>query len=328
MLSAANLIVRLQIALLMLAIAGSVGFGFRSVVLMAQQNPDASWEQAAGGKMEFEVASVRLDNGPAGQSNFPFGPDDAHTKTGGLFIGYYTLANYIIFAYKISPTKEQFQSLFGKLPPWVIMDNYEIQARAAEPNPTPDQVRLMLQSLLKERFGLAVHYETQDTPVLVMSFAKPGKLGPKLHRHEDQPPCSVTGKAVEAAAVELKETDIFPAQCGGIEGVPTTNQMILLAGRNVTLNMMATSFAAGHLGRPIVVGTGLTGNYDFRLRWLPEPGAFGRAPVPATQEEPLSAPQGPAFQDAVEDQLGLKLKEGEVKQTVLVIDHLERPSEN
>ncbi len=86
----------------------------------------------------------------------------------------------------------------------------------------------MLQSLLKERFGLAVHYETQDTPVLVMSFAKQRKLGPKLRRHKDGPACSITGKSAEAAAIELKQTDIFPAKCRGIEGVPTKEVMILL----------------------------------------------------------------------------------------------------
>jgi bla regulator protein BlaR1 len=289
---------------------------------------DADWDQAAGGKMEFEVASVRLNTGPMESSNFPFGPDKAQTKTDGLLIGDYTLANYITFAYKISPTKEQFQSMFGKLPPWVETDNYEIQARAAEPNPTPDQVRLMLQSLLKERFGLAVHYETQDTPVLVMSFAKQGKLGPKLHRHEDEPACSVEGKTVDAAPMVLRDTDIFPAGCGGVEAVPTTKGAILMGGRNVTLEMMAASFAAGHLGQPIVVGTGLSGSYDFTLNWMPEAGAFGRAPVPASEEDPLSAPQGPTFLEAVKDQLGLKLVQRTSPMNMLVVDHIEEPTAN
>ena len=184
----------------------------------------------------------------------------------------------------------------------------------------------MLQSLLKERFGLAVHYETQDTPVLVMSFAKRGKLGPKLRRHEDGPACTVTGRAPEAAPMDLKDTDIFPAGCGGVEAVPTTKGTILMGGRNVTLEMMATFFEAGHLGRPIVVGTGLSGNYDFTLNWMPEPGAFGRPPVTASQDDPLSAPQGPTFLEALKDQLGLKLKEGKVPLRALVIDRVERPS--
>jgi uncharacterized protein (TIGR03435 family) len=128
--------------------------------------------------------------------------------------------------------------------------------------------------------------------------------------------------------MDLRDTDIFPAGCGGIEAVPTTKGTILMAGRNVTLEMMATSFAAGHLGRPIVVGTGLTGNYDFRLSWLPEPGAFGRAPLSATQDDSMSAPQGPTFLEALKDQLGLKLKEEKVKQSVLVIDHIEQPMPN
>jgi bla regulator protein BlaR1 len=318
------------LAPLAIGLAQAPAMRAQSSATQQQTAADANWEQAAGGKMEFEVASVRLNKGPTGPSNFPFGPDkdNAHIKTGGLFTGYYTLANYILFAYKILPTREQFQLLFGKLPPWVITDNYEIQARAAEPNPTPDQVRLMLQSLLKERFGLAAHYETQDTPVLVMSFIKSEKLGPKLQRHEDGPACSVIGKAPEAAAIELKETDIFPAQCGGIEGTPIKGGTMLLGGRNVTLEMMATSFEAGRLGKPIVVGTGLTGNYDFKLSWLPEAGAFGRASVPASEEDPLSAPQGPTFLEALKDQLGLKLVQRTSPMNVLVIDHIEEPTPN
>ena len=322
----------------MLTVAGSAVFGACSVEVMAQQTSDANWEQAAGGKMEFEVASVRLNNGPMEPSNFPFGPDKAQTKTDGLLTGDYTLANYITFAYKILPTKEQFQSMFGKLPDWVRDDNYEIEARASQQNPTPDQVRLMLQSLLKERFGLVVHYETQDTPVLMMSFAKQGKLGPKLHRHEDGPACTVAGKAPEAAPMDLKDTDIFPAGCGGIEVVPTTKGTSLMGGRNVTLEMMATSFEAGHLGRPIVAEKGVVGTgvaeigsserYDFTLNWMPEPGAFGRPPVSPSEDDPLSASQGPTFLEALKDQLGLKLKEAKVAMKVLVIDHVERSSEN
>lgn len=317
-----------QIALLMLTITGSGLPGARSVELMAQQTPDANWEQAAGGKMEFAVASVRLNKGPTEPSNFQLSPDDVYAKTGGLLIADSTLETYITFAYKFLPTREQFQSLFGKLPDWVRDDHYEIQARAPQQNPTKDQMRLMMQSLLKERFGLVVHYETQDSPVMVMSFVKQGKLGPNLLHHEDGPPCNVVGKPPEAAPMDLRNKDVFPAVCGTIEGVPTTNEMILLAGRNVSFEMMAQYFAAGHLGRPIVVQPGMTGDYDFRLSWMPEPGAFGRPPISPTQDDSLSAPQGPTFLDAVHDQLGLSLREGKAALPVLVIDHVERPSEN
>ncbi len=57
-------------------------------------------------------------------------------------------------------------------------------------------MRLMMQSLLKQWFGLVVHLETQETPVLEMTLMKPGTLGPQLHRHEDGPACDLKGARV------------------------------------------------------------------------------------------------------------------------------------
>jgi uncharacterized protein (TIGR03435 family) len=65
----------------------------------------------------------------------------------------FPLATYIEFAYKIQPTREQFEARYAHLPKRVQMDNYDIHARAAEQNPTKDEMRLMMQALLKERFG-------------------------------------------------------------------------------------------------------------------------------------------------------------------------------
>lgn len=284
------------------------------------------WQTAAGGKMAFQVASVRLNPGPFVPSNFRLSPDDAYTNTGGLLDADYPLATYIEFAYKIWPTREQWEAMYAHLPKWVQTDNYQIHARSAVTNPTKDQMRLMMQALLKERFGLAVHYETQDTPVLELSLVKPGSMGPKLHRHEDGPACNVTPNA--AAGPELNDMDVFPANCGAIEAVPRPNQMMLMGGRDTTLEMMAKSFSIGRLGRPLVDQTGLTGKHDFTLTWAPEPGTFRTAPAPATQDAPAPGPPVPTFQEAVKEQLGLKLKPGKAPLKVLMIDHLERPSEN
>jgi len=293
---------------------------------LGQAPNEQDWEKAAGGKMEFEVASVRLNPGPMEPANFRLSPDDAYAKTGGLLNADFPLATYIEFAYKVHSTPEQFEAMYAHLPKWVLTDDYEIHARAPEQNPTKDQMRLMMQALLSERFGLVVHDETQETPVLEMFLLKPGTLGPKLHRHEDGPACSVT--APLAAGVVLKGADIFPAKCGGIEAVPKPNQMIVLGGRDTTLEMIANSFSIGRLGRPVVDETGLTGKYDFTLTWQREPGTFGTGPGAASQDAPTSGQQGPTFLEAVGEQLGLKLKPGKAPLTVLVIDHVERPSEN
>jgi uncharacterized protein (TIGR03435 family) len=171
-----------------------------------------------------------------------------------------------------------------------------------------------------------MHFETQDAPVLELSLLKPGTLGPKLHRHAEGPACNIVGTA--AAGAEPKDTDIFPAKCGGIEAEFQPNQMMMMRGRDTTLEMMANSLAVGRLGRPVIDETGLTGKYDFTLNWSPEPGTFRRGPDAASQEAPASDSQGPTFLEAVKEQLGLKLKPGKAPLAVLVIDHVERPSEN
>src|SRR5580658_5634043 len=67
-------------------------------------------------------------------------------------------------------------------------DFFDIEAQAPG-NPTKDQMRLMIQSLLAERFKLAVHFETRDAPVFALTLVKPGKTGPKLLPHSEGPPC-------------------------------------------------------------------------------------------------------------------------------------------
>jgi len=74
---------------------------------VGQVSSEQDWEKAAGGKMAFEVASVRLNPGPLRPSNFRLSPDDAYANTGGLLNADSPLGNYIDFAYKIQPTREQ-----------------------------------------------------------------------------------------------------------------------------------------------------------------------------------------------------------------------------
>jgi bla regulator protein blaR1 len=307
-------------------VAGPVVFGARYAEVRAGQTVTEDWQKAAGGKMEFEVASVRLNKGPHEPSSFRLSPDDDYTNTGGMLNADYPLTTYIAFAYKILPTREQWHTMFEHLPEWVKTDSYVIHARAAGQNPTKDQMRLMMQSLLNERFGLVVHFDTQETPVLEMTLIKPGTLGPQLHRHEDGPACDVKVATVHGA--ERKDTDIFPLQCGGVEAEDRPNQMILLGARDTTMEMMAKSFQIGRLGRPVVDATGLAGKYDFRLTWTPARGDFGPASQAASPDPPASDPEGTPFVVALKEQLGLRLKPGKAPLKVLVVDHVERPSAN
>jgi bla regulator protein blaR1 len=184
----------------------------------------------------------------------------------------------------------------------------------------------MMQSLLKKRFGLVVHFDTQDTPVLEMKLMKQGTLGPQLHRHENGPSCDVKG--LRQPGTELRDTDIFPSQCGGVEAEAGPNQTIVMGSRDVALGTIANSFEVGRVGRPVVDATGLTGKYDFKLTWTPNRGDFASGSWAASTGESASEPEGTPFLEAIKAQLGLKLTTGRAPLKVLIIDHVERPSDN
>jgi Protein of unknown function (DUF3738) len=142
------------------------------------------------GKISFDVASIRQSKrGTFTPPNFALDNGDSYAPfpdPGGHFTADFPLAVYIEFAYKLWLTPEQKDSMLAHLPKWVATDNFEIHAKA-EANPTKDQMRLMMQSLLADRFKLAIHFETQQVPVLALVLEKPGRTGPKLRSHSAGP---------------------------------------------------------------------------------------------------------------------------------------------
>ncbi len=273
--------------------------------------------------MEFEVASIRQNNGKFVPPNFAMNPpDDTYVPTGGLFIADYPLEVYIEFAYKFWPTSDQRQTMLAHLPKWVTTDNFEIRARAAG-NPTKDQMRLMVQSLLADRFGLVVHFETQQTSVLAMTLIKLGKLGPMLRPHGDGPSCDVPVPN-PTPETSPKSIDIFPPACGVFTAVGKPNHVIKMGARNTTMEMIAYSISSlGQFGRPVVDKTGLSGRFDLTIEWTRQPNGS-----PAAGADAQVDLQGTTFTEAVQEQLWLKLKPAKAPLKVIVIDHVQRPSEN
>ncbi len=296
-----------------LLLAGSL---FPRWIAVAQDmGPIPEWQTAAGGKMSFEVASIkqRAPGAPFTPPNFPLTAENSYVATGGRFSADFPLSVYIEFAYKMNLTNAQRHSLVTHLPKWVENDKFVIQAKAAQSNPTKDQMRLMVQSLLADRFHLAVHFETRVVPVLALTLIKAGKTGPKLIPHENGPPCD-----------SPPGPDVFPARCEATARLRSSNGDFRGGSRNQTLEMIAASLTSlGDLDSHVVDHTGLSGNFDFLLQWTPEPND-PPLPRPGTQPDP----QGPTFLQAVRDQLGLKLESAKAPIRVLVVDHIERPSEN
>ena len=164
-------------------------------------------------------------------------------------------------------------------------------------------MRLMMQSLLADRFQLRIHFEPRQVPVLALTLIKPGKTGPRLRRHPEALECST-------------RDDPFPRVCGTDSLITKPDHTYVMGSRDVSLNSIAASLGGYHgLDRPVVDRTGLSGKYDYSVEWKEE-----------SDSDP--DPQGETFLEAVKDQLGLKFERSTGPVDVLVIDKVERPSEN
>jgi uncharacterized protein (TIGR03435 family) len=236
------------------------------------------------------------------------------------------LSAYISFAYKLQQT--QAKAAFAQAPKWVTTDGFEIEARA-EGDPTKDQMRLMMQSLLSERFHLAVHFDTREAPAFVLTLAKPGKTGPNLRPHSEGPPCPEFAQPVTTPV----NGDVFPRNCD-TDQMRTTNGLRTIGYRNATTSLLATTIyfygaMAGEVDRPVVDQTGLDGNFDVTIKYVPgEMERLRRLGALPNPDASPADPQGAAFLHAVREQLGLKLTPSKAPIRELVIDHVERPSEN
>ncbi len=246
------------------------------------------------------------------------GLDDSSPNSGGLFsVTKFPLNVYIGFAYKLMGNEMMF--LGQQLPKWGTMDRFDIQARV-EGNPTTDQMRLMMQSLLADRFKLTVHWETRQLPMFGLVLEKPGKTGPQLTLHTDDPPCAAQAPAGSAPAPPAN--DGWFLLCGAVSVAPISGRM-RVGSRNLTMGEIASNLVAasmGALNRPVLDQTGLNGRLDFRVEFTPE----FHGPPPNVQPDTT----GPTFLEALKEQLGLKLVPQTGPVDALVIDHVEEPSPN
>ena len=215
---------------------------FHSIEMSQPEVVVAAIRKVITAKLEFDVASIKPSKaGGRPNSNFPLGPGDVYVPDGGFFSATnFPLITYISFAYKIPGNQAQY--LLPQLPGWVLTERFDIQARA-EGNPTKDQMRMMMRSLLAGRFALSMHNETRQVPVPGMVLAKPGVTGPQFRRHPVDSSCPTI--ASPSATVPTL-ADGLPALCGGIFGLPPgVPGRVRLSARNVTIAFMADALSAG-----------------------------------------------------------------------------------
>jgi bla regulator protein BlaR1 len=273
-----------------------------SALCPAQEVSDIpQWQILAGGTRTFEVASVKPATEPK-PPNFPLTPDNSYPVTGGRLSGALQLTVYIQFAYKLRLTPVQVERMIAHLPRWVGDESFEIEAKG-DPNATKDQIRLMMQSLLAKRFGLQVHFENHEEPVLELELVKAGKPGSGIQVHPANGSCD--------------SPEAFPALCSAFQVRLRKDGTRDLGGRNVTMPDLAEvlPIVDRTLGQVVVDRTGLRGHFDVLVNWMPE-------------SDPPIEPVGPTFRQALNDQLGMKLRSGRDSVRTLVIDHVVRPDEN
>ena len=306
-------------------VAGPLGYGLANARQILRQ-PQTQWEAVAGGKRAFEFISVKASAASSRtQSTVGLGDLDDRLTNGGLLSAVkFPLSAYIEFAYKLTPFQTQFVE--SQLPKWTNT-RFDIEGRA-DGNPTTDQMRLMMQSLLADRFQLVVHFETRELPVYALDLTEPGKTGPRLQPHSDDPPCSYEAIPPPAAGSEpTPRTRVggFAPTCGALLGFdlpPNAPTRFQIEGRNLTVAQIASHMPViGRLDREVLDNTRLNGNFDFSIVFAPEPGSFPRGHFRLD-------PSVPKLPEALQQQLGLRLDPETGLVNVLVIDHIEQPSTN
>jgi len=236
------------------------------------------------------VASVKLGDPMSPGTSFSLQPG------GGINIDGASLKSLILYAYDL----REFQ-LSGAMG-WMNSERYTIRAKGVMSGPSNfsrmnDQqqkamftlVRKRLQALLEERFQLAAHRQAKELPVYGLVLAKGGsKLEPNLSP-DGSTRSMTTGRAM------------FKATRASMDAI--------------------TQALAGIVGRPVQDETGLTGYFDLKLEWTPDP-------APGAGSERPAETVGPTLFTEIQEQLGLRLVARKGNVDVLVIDRAERPSEN
>jgi uncharacterized protein (TIGR03435 family) len=200
------------------------------------QRPPTQQMSAPAERLEFDVASIRPNkSGAPPYSNFSISSGTMYGPTQGIFSSTNRpLVDYIVFAYKM--TDSQRQDLMLQLPAWAVSDGFDILAKSENHDPTKDQMRLMMQSLLADRFKLTVHTESRRVSVFALVLAKPGSVGSQLKPHPTEAPCSAADQAVPppdpTSAPLTKLLGVWPMGCGGINrrGRPCTLELFASAG--------------------------------------------------------------------------------------------------
>jgi len=290
----------------MAAITAPIGIGIlHAPPVQAQSQP------ATQPAPQFEVASIK-----------PAAPDQRGMFTriapgGRVNINNMPLKEMMVLAWRI----QSYQISGG--PSWIESARYDISAKA-ESNPKQDELPLMFQALLTERFQLKLHHETKELPIYALVLAnKDSKLGPQLTESKEGS-CTPFDPAKPPPPPNPGKPQTLG--CGGIMMGPTG-----LTATSAPIDQMIPVLSR-ILERTVVDQTGLKGKFDLTLHWTPDPSQGLQPPPgslpPGAPQPPPADPNGPSIFTALQEQLGLKLESQKGPVDMIVIDSVEKPSEN
>jgi uncharacterized protein (TIGR03435 family) len=283
-----------------LALARRLATVLPVVILVASVPISGQILHATGPVPSFEVATIKPSQ-PGATGMRIFGPKGADRFVATNV----TVRDLIDFAYTIDDDR-QVIGLSG----WMISKRYDIDAKVGDAEVAAmsklplsfNPYRFMQQALLADRFKLKVHFETKLLPVYALVVTKGG---PKLTPSVMDP----------ANPAKTMKPPSLRQGVGEASGVGTTTGMLA----EVLERQSEVGNPPGGRGRVVLDKTGLSGLYDWTLHWTP---------WPDQNNGDLSDSKGPSLFTALEEQLGLKLEATKGKIDVVVIDHIDLPSEN
>jgi uncharacterized protein (TIGR03435 family) len=203
-----------------------------------------------------------------------------------------TLNDVISFAYDVNA-----KQIVGG-PDWMESEKYDIQTGEPDQPGAPNQAqqKAMLRKLMEQRFGLKFHQGKKDLSAYVLTVAK---AGPKMTKNESGDHQGAAFYFTKLGNLIFRD-DTMDDFCHGMQGAV--------------------------FDRPVVNHTGLEGHWDGTLKWTPDETQFQVFGVKIAPDESPSAP--PPIFTAIQEQIGLKFDAEKTAVDVMILDHVEKPSEN
>jgi len=276
------------------AISGNATQGGQTHVLNFDHvTPENTWAipeppkpMAADAKPKFDVVTVKPTAPDQRGKLFTF--RGTHAMTIGTNVN-----DLITFAYGLHAK----QIVDG--PEWFGTDKFNIDGVPDVPGrPNSTQLKLLMQDVLLQRFGLKFHHDKRVLAAWELTVAKGG---PKLTVTTDLP--SAPRNFLYRGLGDLHVTNSTMKDfCDGLQG--------------------------SAMDKPVVDHTGLTDRYDFNLKWTPDDSQFAQFGPRPPQKESDDPNAPPSLFTALPEQLGLKMDATKAEVDVFVIDHVEKPSAN